>query len=55
MLAVSDTGVGMDEETVARIFSTSSRSINRFVAKLLLTVIMASHNWRSVSVRPTAA
>ena len=41
--------------TVRRMFSTPSLSMSRFAAKLLLTVIIASHSCRSVSVLPTAA
>jgi hypothetical protein len=40
--------------TVARMFSTPSRSIRRLAARLLLTVIMASQSSRSVIVWPTA-
>ena len=35
-------------------FSTPNRSISRFAAKLLLTVIIASHSCRSDSVLPIA-
>ena len=40
--------------TVVRTFAAPTRSISRFAAKLLLTVIITSHNWRSVIVLPTA-